>query len=34
MARREVERIAKERGLATVTVQVMDETKDKFMKFM
>jgi len=34
MARREVERIAKERGLATVTAQVMDEAKDKFMKFM
>jgi hypothetical protein len=34
MARREVERIARERGLATVTVQVMDEAKDKFMKFM
>ena len=34
MARREVERIAKERGLATVTAQVMDEAKDKSMKFM
>ena len=34
MARREGERIAKERGLATVTAQVMDEAKDKFMKFM
>ena len=34
MARKEVERIAKERGLATVTAQVMDEAKDKFMKFM
>jgi hypothetical protein len=34
MARREIERIAKERGLATVTAQVMDEAKDKFMKFM
>jgi len=26
--------VAKERGLATITAQVMDETKDKFMKFM
>lgn len=34
MARKEVERVAKERGLATITAQVMDETKDKFMKFM
>ena len=34
MARKEVERLAKERGLATVTAQVMDEAKDKFMKFM
>lgn len=34
MARREIERIAKERGLATVTVQVMDEAKEKFMKFL
>ena len=34
MARKEIERVAKERGLATVTVQVMDETKDKFLKFM
>lgn len=34
MARREIERIAKERGLATVTAQVMDEAKEKFMKFM
>jgi len=34
MARREIERIARERGLATVTAQVMDEAKDKFMKFM
>jgi hypothetical protein len=34
MARKEIERVAKERGLATVTAQVMDETKDKFMKFM
>jgi Proto-chlorophyllide reductase 57 kD subunit len=34
MARKEVERVAKERGLATITAQVMDDTKDKFMKFM
>ena len=34
MARKEVERVAKERGLVTITAQVMDETKDKFMKFM
>jgi Proto-chlorophyllide reductase 57 kD subunit len=34
MARKEIERIAKERGLATITAQMMDETKDKFMKFM
>ena len=34
MARKEVERMAKERGLSTITAQVMDETKEKFMKFM
>lgn len=34
MARKEVERVAKERGMATVTAQVMDDAKDKFMKFM
>lgn len=34
MARKEVERMAKERGLATITAQVMDDAKDKFMKFM
>ncbi len=34
MARKEIERVAKELGLATITAQVMDETKDKFMKFM
>lgn len=34
MARKEIERVAKERGLVTITAQVMDETKDKFMKFM
>jgi hypothetical protein len=34
MARKEVERLAKERGMSTITAQVMDEVKDKFMKFM
>jgi hypothetical protein len=34
MARREIERIAKERGLTQITAQVMDEAKEKFMKFM
>jgi hypothetical protein len=34
MARREIERIAKERGVATITAEVMDEAKEKFMKFM
>lgn len=34
MARREIERLAKERGATTITAQVMDEAKDKFMKFM
>jgi Proto-chlorophyllide reductase 57 kD subunit len=34
MARKEVERMAKERGLATITAEVMDDAKDKFMKFM
>ncbi len=34
MARREVERLARERGATMVTAQVMDEAKDKFMKFM
>jgi hypothetical protein len=34
MARKEVERLAKERGVSTITAQVMDEVKDKFMKFM
>ena len=34
MARKEVERLAKERGVSTITAQVMDEAKDKFMKFM
>lgn len=34
MARKEVERMAKERGASTITAQVMDEAKDKFLKFM
>ncbi|NGZ10168.1 MAG: hypothetical protein CV088_12405 [Nitrospira sp. LK70] len=34
MARKEIERLAKERGLSTITAQVMDDAKDKFMKFM
>jgi hypothetical protein len=34
MARKEVERVAKERGMATITAQVMDDVKDKFTKFM
>jgi hypothetical protein len=34
MARKEIERLAKERGISTITAQVMDEAKDKFMKFM
>lgn len=34
MARKEIERMAKEQGLATITGQVMDEAKEKFMKFM
>jgi hypothetical protein len=34
MARKEVERVAKERGMVTITAQVMDDVKDKFMKFM
>ncbi len=34
MARREIERIAKERGASSITLEMMDEAKDKFMKFM
>jgi hypothetical protein len=34
LARKEVERVAKERGMSSITVQVMDDAKDKFMKFM
>jgi len=34
MARREIERLARERGASTITDQVMDDAKEKFMKFM
>jgi Proto-chlorophyllide reductase 57 kD subunit len=34
MARREIERLARERGATTITGQVMDDAKEKFMKFM
>ncbi|MEW6542827.1 MAG: PCP reductase family protein [Nitrospirota bacterium] len=34
MAKREIERLAKEQGATTVTAQVMDSAKEKFMKFM
>jgi hypothetical protein len=34
MARKEIERLARERGATTITGQVMDEAKEKFMKFM
>src|SRR3989442_10209372 len=34
MARREIERIAVERGAAQVTEAIMDEAKTKFMNFM
>jgi len=34
MARKEIERIAQERGVTTISAELMDEAKDKFMKFM
>ena len=34
MARKEIERLAQERGETTVSAQLMDEAKEKFMKFM
>ncbi|MCA1837769.1 MAG: PCP reductase family protein [Actinobacteria bacterium] len=34
MARKEIERLARERGATTITGEVMDEAKEKFMKFM
>jgi hypothetical protein len=33
-ARREIERLAKERGAATITAQALDAAKETFMKFM
>ena len=34
MARKEIERLAQERGETTVSAELMDEAKEKFMKFM
>ncbi len=34
MARREIERLARERNATNVTAELMDEAKEKFMKFM
>jgi hypothetical protein len=34
MARKEVERVAKERGMTAITAQLMDDVKEKFLKFM
>jgi len=34
MARREIERLVKERGGSEITAEIMEEAKDKFMKFM
>ena len=34
MARREIERLVKERGQSEITAEVMEEAKEKFMKFM
>ena len=34
MARKEIERLAAERGQTSVTAELMDEAKEKFMKFM
>ncbi len=34
MARREIERLVKERGGSEITAEIMDEAKEKFMKFM
>jgi len=34
MARKEIERLAKEQGVATITAQVMDDATDNYMKFM
>ena len=34
MARREIERLVKERGGSEITAEIMEEAKEKFMKFM
>ena len=34
MARREIERLVKERGGSEITAEMMEEAKEKFMKFM
>ena len=34
MARKEIERLAQDRGATTVSAELMDEAKEKFMKFM
>ena len=34
MARKEIERLAQERGATSVSAELMDEAKEKFMKFM
>ena len=34
MAKREIERLVKERGQSEITAQMMEEAKEKFMKFM
>lgn len=34
MARKEIERLARERGATSITAELMDEAKEKFMKFM
>jgi hypothetical protein len=34
MARREIERLVKERGGSEITAELMEEAKEKFMKFM
>lgn len=34
MAKKEIERLAQERGATSITAELMDEAKDKFMKFM
>ncbi len=34
MARREIERLVKERGGSEITAEIMEEAKEKFMKFI